>query len=151
MGRFEFTTLAPWGRVDVARSEALECVQLAAAFAPASLLAGIRHCTEIKPMKSEMVMPSPASKLAGKESGSKLHALQSFAPRQLSGPRLEADPHRDYGRDRLAFHHRDIEFPPLGGRHDLRTQAIIIRHFSFRSDVSVRINVDDEEDESIRR
>jgi hypothetical protein len=64
-------------------------VQLAAAFAPASLLAGTRDCTERKPIQSEVVMEIPASKLAGKESGSKLHALQSFALRELSGPRRD--------------------------------------------------------------
>ena len=47
------------------RSEALECVQLAAAFAPASLLACTRDWAERKPTKRERVMASPASKLAG--------------------------------------------------------------------------------------
>jgi hypothetical protein len=67
------------------RSEALECVQLAAAFAPASLLAGTRDCAGRKPVEIEVVVESPASKLAGKESGSKLHALQSFAPKAVEG------------------------------------------------------------------
>ena len=64
------------------RSEALECVQLAAAFAPASLLAGtFARDKEIEGRIGVVLLIAiPASELAGRESGSKLHALQSFAP-----------------------------------------------------------------------
>jgi hypothetical protein len=76
------------------RSEALECVQLAAAFLPASLLAGISN-SRMMPRPTLMVPQARrlSRKQAGEKitfqtsrqtgwgkSGSKLHALQSFAP-----------------------------------------------------------------------
>ncbi len=78
------------------RSEALECVQLAAALAPASSLAGTRACGEGMRIEIEAGVEIPARQLAGgncrkqacgRESGSELHALQSFAPRGRIGPR----------------------------------------------------------------
>ncbi len=58
---------------------ALECVQLAAPFSPASLLAGTHHF-EFR----ELITVRPGGWISrkqacGRESGSKLHALQSFA------------------------------------------------------------------------
>ena len=98
------------------RSEALECVQLAAAFPLASLLAKVRIIASIflrftcahssqgacENPNSRFVFPNrfPASKLAGSKSGSELHALQSFAPNMVK-PRSTVCFHGDLELDSL--------------------------------------------------
>ena len=75
------------------RSEALECVQLAAAFPSASLLAAVSSrklsCGNLHPRLGLYSHSFPASTSASqragwRKSGSKLHALQSFAPYALT-------------------------------------------------------------------
>jgi len=85
------------------RSEALECVQLAAAFAPASLLAGIRDCTESKRIQSEVVIENPASLLAGKKAA----ASCTHSKASLRMPPVKRSP---------------AEFPPFNGNARRRDQ-----------------------------
>jgi hypothetical protein len=63
-------------------SEALECVQLAAAFAGASLpAAGLYYARpNVKGTLPGWPDYHGRKRASGRESGSKLHALQSFAP-----------------------------------------------------------------------
>src|SRR5579872_3748819 len=69
------------GGLAMAWSEALECAQLAAAFLPASLLAGTSSFVNANDNRLGCGGFRKSRKRAcGAESGSKLRALQSFAP-----------------------------------------------------------------------